>query len=47
MPVGAGPAQELLRITRVGKAEYLREELGAVQFVPLIGAQGWATRAAI
>jgi protein-L-isoaspartate(D-aspartate) O-methyltransferase len=47
VPVGAGPAQELLRITRVGEAEYRREELGAVQFVPLIGAQGWGTRASI
>jgi len=42
MPVAAGRAQELVRVTRVGRTEYRREELGAVQFVPLIGAQGWA-----
>ena len=42
MPVGSGRGQELVRVTRVGADEYRREELGAVQFVPLIGAQGWA-----
>jgi protein-L-isoaspartate(D-aspartate) O-methyltransferase len=42
MPVGSDRAQELVRVTRVGPAEYRREDLGAVQFVPLIGAQGWA-----
>jgi len=41
MPVGSGRAQELVRVTRVGEAEFRREELGAVQFVPLIGVQGW------
>jgi protein-L-isoaspartate(D-aspartate) O-methyltransferase len=44
IPVGTGRAQELVRITRAGEAEYRREDLGAVQFVPLIGAQGWAER---
>jgi len=44
MPVGSGRAQELVRVVRVGETEYRREELGAVQFVPLIGAQGWAER---
>ena len=40
----SGPrrAQELVRVTRVGETEYRREDLGAVRFVPLIGAQGWA-----
>ncbi|TMQ13021.1 MAG: protein-L-isoaspartate O-methyltransferase, partial [Deltaproteobacteria bacterium] len=41
MPVGTGRAQELVRVTRVGDAEYRREDLGAVVFVPLIGAHGW------
>lgn len=44
IPVGTGRAQELVRVTRASKTEYRREDLGAVQFVPLIGAQGWAER---
>lgn len=44
IPVGTGRAQELVRVTRTGETEYRREDLGAVQFVPLIGAQGWAER---
>jgi len=45
IPVGATPrAQELVRVRRVGPNEYRQEELGTVQFVPLIGAQGWADR---
>jgi protein-L-isoaspartate(D-aspartate) O-methyltransferase len=44
IPIGTGRAQELARVTRVGDTEYKREDLGAVQFVPLIGAQGWAER---
>jgi protein-L-isoaspartate(D-aspartate) O-methyltransferase len=42
MPVGSGRAQQLVRVTRVNEREYKREDLGAVQFVPLIGEQGWA-----
>ena len=42
MPVGSSRAQELVRITRVSAHEFSREELGAVRFVPLIGAHGWA-----
>lgn len=42
IPVGSGRAQELVRFTRDGNTDYRREDLGAVQFVPLIGAQGWA-----
>jgi len=42
MPVGAARDQELVRVTRHDATHYRREELGAVQFVPLIGAQGWA-----
>ena len=42
MPVGSGSAQQLVRVRRVGERDFRREELGAVQFVPLIGAAGWA-----
>lgn len=42
MPVGADRAQRLVRVTRVDETEYRHEDLGAVQFVPLIGEQGWA-----
>ena len=42
IPIGPTPReQELVRIRRVGAAEYQREQLGAVRFVPLIGAGGW------
>lgn len=42
MPVGSGSVQSLVRVTRATAADYQHEDLGAVQFVPLIGAQGWA-----
>jgi protein-L-isoaspartate(D-aspartate) O-methyltransferase len=42
MPVGSSSTQELVRVTRTGQAEYRREDLGSVMFVPLIGAHGWA-----
>jgi len=46
IPVGATPrAQELVRVTRLGQNEYRQEDLGAVQFVPLIGEQGWIVHA--
>jgi len=42
IPVGTTPRlQELVRVTRTGESEYREENLGQVQFVPLIGAQGW------
>jgi protein-L-isoaspartate(D-aspartate) O-methyltransferase len=41
IPVGTSRAQELVRVTRSADG-FKREELGAVQFVPLIGEQGWA-----
>ncbi len=44
MPVGTDRAQDLVRITRESGTEYRREDLGAVQFVPLIGEQGWAEK---
>jgi len=42
MPVGDGRDQQLVRVTRADETDYRREDLGAVRFVPLIGAQGWA-----
>ncbi len=42
IPIGPTPReQELVRVRRVGEDDYRREELGAVRFVPLIGAGGW------
>lgn len=42
MPVGGGPfEQELVRVERLDEAEYRRESLGRVQFVPLVGRGGW------
>jgi protein-L-isoaspartate(D-aspartate) O-methyltransferase len=41
MPLGGPRAQELVRVTRLSSDEYERENLGAVQFVPLIGEAGW------
>ena len=41
MPVGTSRAQELVRVIRRSATELDREDLGAVQFVPLIGEQGW------
>ncbi|MBZ9861876.1 protein-L-isoaspartate(D-aspartate) O-methyltransferase [Mesorhizobium sp. CA12] len=36
--------QRLLKVTRTGATTYEEEDLGGVQFVPLIGEQGWAER---
>jgi protein-L-isoaspartate(D-aspartate) O-methyltransferase len=42
MPVGEPQeVQQLIKITRLSEEEYEREELGAVRFVPLIGAHGF------
>lgn len=41
MPVGRGYGQQLVRITRNAETEFVGEDLGAVQFVPLIGQEGW------
>jgi protein-L-isoaspartate(D-aspartate) O-methyltransferase len=42
IPVGAGrSSQQLLRVTRRTAHELEREDLGEVQFVPLVGAEGW------
>lgn len=43
MPIGdRGSQQRLCKLTRVDDTSYEEEDLGAVMFVPLIGAQGWA-----
>ncbi len=34
-------SQTLLRVRRTGESKFEQEDLGAVRFVPLIGAQGW------
>lgn len=42
MPVGDTPRlQTLLKVRRTGAATFAEEDLGAVAFVPLIGAHGW------
>jgi len=43
VPVGSSLAvQELVRLRRKKGGGYLREDLGGVRFVPLIGEEGWA-----
>jgi len=43
IPVGHEPrSQELLLVVRTGEHSYDRSSLGAVQFVPLVGSEGWA-----
>jgi protein-L-isoaspartate(D-aspartate) O-methyltransferase len=42
MPIGSRRGQQRLRkLTRVDDTTYEEKDLGAVMFVPLIGAQGW------
>jgi protein-L-isoaspartate(D-aspartate) O-methyltransferase len=41
IPVGDADQQRLVRIVRTSKDNYEEEDLGPVQFVPLIGAHGW------
>jgi protein-L-isoaspartate(D-aspartate) O-methyltransferase len=42
IPVGSDlRAQELVRISRVSQDEYKREDLADVNFVPLLGQEGW------
>lgn len=46
IPVGDTPrVQNLKRVRRVGEHRWIEEDLGPVQFVPLIGEEGWATAA--
>ena len=43
MPIGGpGEVQQLIKVTRQAGGGMLREELGAVRFVPLIGEEGWS-----
>ncbi len=43
IPIGTDPrAQELVRVTRSSKDEFLTEDIADVRFVPLIGKEGWA-----
>lgn len=43
MPIGEPHrAQNLVRVKRIGEGSFEEEDLGAVRFVPLIGAHGWA-----
>jgi protein-L-isoaspartate(D-aspartate) O-methyltransferase len=42
MPVGPPSLQQLVRVTRLIRGGFTREDLGPVKFVPLVGAQGWA-----
>ena len=45
IPIGTEPRlQELVRVRRIGPDEFKRESLGAVRFVPLVGAQGWQSQ---
>lgn len=42
VPVGHDPrAQELVRVTRQDKGQFVQEDLADLRFVPLIGNQGW------
>jgi protein-L-isoaspartate(D-aspartate) O-methyltransferase len=42
MPLGApGEVQRLVRVVRREDEAWTQEDLGAVRFVPLIGAEGW------
>ena len=44
MPVGdRGWGQRLLKLTRIDAGHFRQEDLGGVVFVPLVGAQGWAS----
>ncbi len=45
MPVGEPhQVQRLVKVIRSGEEDYEREDLGAVRFVPLIGAHGWSDK---
>jgi protein-L-isoaspartate(D-aspartate) O-methyltransferase len=42
IPIGLDlRSQDLVRVSHRTHGEYVREDLGPVRFVPLIGAQGW------
>ena len=41
VPVGEASDQKLCKVSRMARDRFEEENLGAVRFVPLIGAQGW------
>jgi protein-L-isoaspartate(D-aspartate) O-methyltransferase len=41
MPVGSEDSQTLVRVTRENENEFRQEAMAPVQFVPLIGQEGW------
>jgi len=42
LPHGDASSQRLVVITRKSETEFVETNLGAVRFVPLVGAEGWA-----
>lgn len=42
MPIGEGRPQALYKVTRLGREKFEEENLGSVQFVLLVGEEGWA-----
>jgi protein-L-isoaspartate(D-aspartate) O-methyltransferase len=46
IPVGSSETQKLVRIRRTGAADYGRENLLSVRFVPLVGDEGWEDNSA-
>ena len=45
IPIGEDPSeQQLIRVRKNADGSTRREDLGAVRFVPLIGAQGWTEK---
>lgn len=44
MPVGDKEEQKLLRVKKTASSELIKENLGLVRFVPLIGTEGWGQR---
>jgi protein-L-isoaspartate(D-aspartate) O-methyltransferase len=42
MPIGQGRPQQLCKVTRLGQEKFVEEDLGPVQFVLLVGEEGWA-----
>jgi protein-L-isoaspartate(D-aspartate) O-methyltransferase len=42
MPIGGGRPQSLYKVKRLGREKFIEEDLGPVQFVLLVGEEGWA-----
>lgn len=42
MPIGDVRPQSLVKVTRLGRGTYDEQDLGPVQFVLLVGEEGWA-----